>query len=262
MSKILPKILALDFDGVLCNGMGEYFQSSKRAYQQIWQPNENSDQSLEELAPKFALLRPVIETGWEMPLLIRVLILGIPEEKILKNWATVSQQIISKENLDVKILAHTLDTIRDQWIKNDLESWLNLHQFYEGVVNKLNSLISSPILLYIVTTKEGRFVKQLLYNNGVNFPEYCILGKEVKRPKYETLRELLKINSEEPRNLWFVEDFLKPLQLVQQQSELKEVKLFLAAWGYNTQNTRDSLANNSAIKLLHLEQFNQDFKQW
>ncbi|MCZ8160393.1 MAG: HAD family hydrolase, partial [Microcystis sp. LE19-196.1B] len=31
-----PRILALDFDGVLCDGMIEYFQISKRTYETLW----------------------------------------------------------------------------------------------------------------------------------------------------------------------------------------------------------------------------------
>ena len=35
----IPNILALDFDGVLCDGMREYFETSRRTYVHIW-PNE------------------------------------------------------------------------------------------------------------------------------------------------------------------------------------------------------------------------------
>ena len=32
-----PTVLALDFDGVLCNGLSEYFQTAWRTYSQFWQ---------------------------------------------------------------------------------------------------------------------------------------------------------------------------------------------------------------------------------
>ena len=32
-----PKILALDFDGVICNGLKEYFQTTVRTYQKAYQ---------------------------------------------------------------------------------------------------------------------------------------------------------------------------------------------------------------------------------
>ncbi|NET61482.1 MAG: HAD family hydrolase, partial [Symploca sp. SIO2E6] len=67
------KIIALDFDGVLCDGLLEYFQASWYTYCQVWNPD--SQKPPEDLAQKFYPLRPVIETGWEMPVLVRALIL-------------------------------------------------------------------------------------------------------------------------------------------------------------------------------------------
>ena len=32
-------LFALDFDGVLCNGLIEYFQTAWRAYCQVWSPS-------------------------------------------------------------------------------------------------------------------------------------------------------------------------------------------------------------------------------
>jgi len=65
---------------------------------------------------------------------------------------------------------------------------------------------SQPV---IVTTKEGRFVNQLLQQQGVQMPEQWIIGKESKRPKPQLLRELIG-RTEMPLCLWFVEDRLKP----------------------------------------------------
>jgi hypothetical protein len=64
-----PQLLALDFDGVICDGMEEYFQTSLRVYEQIWCDRDRS--TLNEFAADFAQLRPLIESGWEMPLLLR-----------------------------------------------------------------------------------------------------------------------------------------------------------------------------------------------
>ena len=69
----IPDILALDFDGVLCDGMREYFEASRRTYMRVW-PDEQTPG--EELFPAFRTLRPVIMTGWEMPVLLRALVQG------------------------------------------------------------------------------------------------------------------------------------------------------------------------------------------
>jgi phosphoglycolate phosphatase-like HAD superfamily hydrolase len=260
MSVNSPQIIALDFDGVICNGLREYFESSQRTYQQIWPQTTNA--SLAPLAEKFYQLRPVVELGWEMPILLRALVLEIEPTSILENWPAIGEEILSSENLDRQTVIAQLDEVRDCWIREDLTGWLNLHQFYPGVITRLQQILATSTLLYIVTTKEGRFVRQLLQKQGLAIPESAIIGKEIKRPKSETLREILTVNTTLPTALWFVEDLLKTLRSVQQQPDLEGVQLFLADWGYNTRKMRESIANDHKIQLLSLEKFTQDFKGW
>ncbi|TVQ44357.1 MAG: HAD family hydrolase [Gloeocapsa sp. DLM2.Bin57] len=245
-------ILALDFDGVLCDGIAEYFYSSRLAYQKIWDSLEINSQ----LEPAFRRLRPVIETGWEMPLLLRALTLGISEASLVENWSAVSKAIVTQENLDKGAIATALDQVRDRLIASDLDSWLALQRFYPGVIHKVKSLLQErDIEVYIVSTKEGRFIKALLEQVGVQLPPESIIGKEIKQPKYQTLTQLLAKHNCQPSQLWFVEDRLKALELVEQQPNLEGVGLFLATWGYNTPAMRSSIANHPRIKLLSLEEF-------
>lgn len=260
MTVNLPTILALDFDGVICDGLIEYFQTAWRTYCQIWSPS--TQKPPDDLAPSFYRLRVVIETGWEMPVLIRALLLGISEEKILQEWAAIAQAMLLLAGLKATDIGMKLDTVRDEWIAKDENGWLSLHRFYPGVVEKMRSLVASSVQLVIVTTKEGRFVKQLLQQQGVQMPAEWIIGKESKRPKYQILQELIGVTSPKPLSLWFVEDRLKTLQLVQQQSDLDAVKLYLADWGYNTAAERESGRHDPRIQLLSLSQFVQDFCAW
>lgn len=267
MTACAPTILALDFDGVICDGLLEYFQTSWRTYCQIWQPENLTPPN--HLAPKFYRLRPVVETGWEMPILLRALILGVSEENILQDWLTVAQNLIASEKLDAADIGKKLDNIRDEWIQTDLDNWLGLHRFYPGVIERIskilsptqNQLLDTPTVLYIVTTKEGRFVKQLLQQQGIQLSEAQIIGKESKLPKHQTLWQLIETTGNSA-TLWFVEDRLKTLQLVEQQSRLKDVRLFLADWGYNTKAHQDFVRNHPRIKLLSLSLFAQDFSDW
>ncbi len=263
-----PTILALDFDGVLCDGLLEYFQTSWRTYSQIWQPESQTPP--DRLAPDFYRLRPVVEVGWEMPILLRALLRGISQEKILQDWPAVAQEIIKSENLDAVDVGKKLDAVRDQWIATDLDSWLGLHRFYPGVIERMHEILSvtqaSPLetstQLFVVTTKEGRFVKQLLQEQGIQLSDERIIGKECKRPKHQTLRQLIEAYPSEAVTLWFVEDRLKTLQSVQQQPDLKDVRLYLADWGYNTTAQQESARNDSTIQLLSLSQFVQNFSVW
>lgn len=260
MTASSPTILALDFDGVICNGLIEYFQVAWRTYCQVWQPANQTPP--DDLAAVFYRLRPVIETGWEMPVLVKALVEGIPEDKIFQEWGSINEQILQRDNLQATEIGAKLDKMRDEWIATDLNGWLSLHRFYPGVVEKIKATVGSGVKLYIITTKEGRFTQQLLQQQGVNLPRETIFGKEVKRPKYEILAELIQTTNTPPASLWFVEDRLKTLQLVKQQPDLKDVKLFLADWGYNTTSDKVTAQNDERIQLLSLTQFASDFAEW
>jgi len=255
-----PFILALDFDGVVCDGLIEYFETSKRTYTQIW--SEDSLLSDENLAKSFYALRPVIETGWEMPLLVRALVLGYTEHQILQEWPVIAEKLLESEKLEKKQISQMLDLTRDKWIVSDLEGWLGLQRLYPGIAQKLEDLMNSPIILYIISTKEGRFIKKLLQEVGVEINEKFICGKEVKQPKHETLRQLIKAAGCVPQDVWFVEDRFKTLESVKKEPDLNGIGLFLASWGYNTEQAREAARYDQNIHLVTLEQFLQDFSLW
>ena len=252
--------IALDFDGVICDGIVEYFQTAWRTYCQLWQPSSQIPPA--NLADSFDRLRPVIETGWEMPILIKALLVDIPEAKILQDWNNIAQRLLSETNLAGADIAKKLDQIRDEWIATDLSGWLSLHRFYPGAIEQLQSLLKSSVKLKIITTKEGRFVQALLQQQGVEMPQEAIIGKESKRPKSQVLRELIAASVGEHIKIWFVEDRLKTLQLVEQQADLDTVQLYLAEWGYNTLEERESVRHSPRIRLLSLSQFAQNFSDW
>lgn len=261
-----PTLLALDFDGVLCDGRREYFQSAWRAYRQIWPAVERHPP--ESLAAPFYRLRPVVETGWEMPLLLRALILAYPEDHLLQNWTTIAPQLLTAEHLTQSQLQSALDSERDAWIQADLAGWLHLHQFYPGTIARVEAAIAAGVTVVIITTKESRFVTQLLQEAGVGQPLPRIFGREQQRPKPAILREL---QQQDPlASIWFVEDRLQTLQNVQQQSDLANVELFLADWGYNTAAERELArqvlptpsSQSRRLHLLTLDQFVQPFSAW
>ena len=224
-----PKILALDFDGVVCDGLIEYFEVAWGTYCQVWPSvHDTPRDDLDNLALRFYRLRPVIETGWEMPVLVKALINGFTDEEILQDWLKITAKILDADHLEAKKIMTKLDGLRDEWIAKDLDGWLSLHRFYPGVIERLKKIINSEVKLFIVTTKEGRFVKQLLQREGLELTDTAIFGKEVKRPKYETLRDLIareiKYEQRKYKSLWFVEDRIKTLELVKQQPDLGNVK--------------------------------------
>lgn len=252
-------MLALDFDGVLCDGMKEYFQTAWRVYCKFWQPEDSTPPP--GLAERFYRTRPVVETGWEMPLLLRALLLDTPETAILQDWATIAPQLAAQEGLSATNLAAAVDAVRDRWIAADVNSWLAEQEFYPGIIEQLRAWLATSMQVVIISTKEGRFIQALLRQHHVDFTKLQIFGKEVQRPKAQTLRELsTQVGSTE--TLWFVEDRLKTLQTIRKEPDLAAVKLFLADWGYNTQAERELAAHDSTIHLLSLPQFGQALAAW
>lgn len=64
------RILAFDFDGVFCASAKESSSTATVTAQEIW-PNIQNKQSWDEVARKLTIVRPVIETGYEIVLLAR-----------------------------------------------------------------------------------------------------------------------------------------------------------------------------------------------
>jgi phosphoglycolate phosphatase-like HAD superfamily hydrolase len=258
---VQPGALALDFDGVLCNGLKEYFQTSVKAYRCLW-PDADADADAARISdwePIFGRLRSVIETGWEMPLMLRAIQMGYKETDTQLNWPQVREQILAQLQLKPKQISLQVDTLRDQWLTDDLPSWLALQEFYPGVLEQLQRWMSLDLPLFIITTKESRFVQTLLQQHGIKFAAADIFGKDRQQPKYLTLQQL---QAQGLSNIWFVEDRFATLTSIRQHTDLQPTTLFLGDWGYNTEGDRKAAADCDSIYLISLAQFTGPFGQW
>ncbi|MEB3288951.1 MAG: HAD family hydrolase [Leptolyngbya sp.] len=253
-----PTLLALDFDGVVCDGLLEYFQTAWKAYCEVFQPT-----SLDPppgLADRFYPLRPVVETGWEMPLVLYALLTGVPDEAILDHWPTLIPTLLAQAAVDSVQLGTAVDGVRDRWMATDLEGWLGLHRFYPGLLPRLHQAQAQGVDLRIISTKEGRFIERLLAQQGITLAADRILGKEVKQPKYVTLQRIQAAHPE--ARIWFVEDRIQALRSVQQQPDLANIQLFLADWGYNTAADRTAAQADGRLHRISLAQVAQPFEAW
>lgn len=238
------RIVAFDFDGVICDGQQEYFHSAWLAYRMLWQSENLSDP--ETIRSQFYALRPVIETGWEMVVLIQALLMHIPAANIWQDWQGVMTQMLDETGITQNQLAQTLDQVRDRQISEQLNHWLSLHHFYDGILECLQNLLADKSTdVYIITTKEARFTQQILMQQGIEFPHQNIFGKEQKQPKTLTLKQLLK---PEIATFYFIEDRLQTLRKVRQDPTLQSIQLFLADWGYNTDaEKKQAIAENFVV---------------
>jgi phosphoglycolate phosphatase-like HAD superfamily hydrolase len=259
----VPSILALDFDGVLCDGIREYFEASRRACARTW-PEEPAPG--EELFPSFQRLRPVITSGWEMPLLLRAIAGARPEAVIARDWEAVRDELVASGRLAggalVRALGRTLDEVRREWIAADPGGWLERNVPYCRL-EELRRLVAEPERAVLVTTKEGEFARLILDRWRVRLAD--VQGKETGAHKCDNLRGLIAAYAAARGRrplVWFVEDRLETLRHVATHPDLGDVGLFLAAWGYNTHETREAARGDGRIRLLDLDRFTRGLAAW
>ncbi|CAN1157363.1 hypothetical protein LINPERHAP2_LOCUS21520 [Linum perenne] len=183
-------LYALDFDGVLCDSCGESSISAVKAAKVRW-PDLFSgvDSAAEEwIVAQMHTVRPIVETGYETLLLVRLLLEmripsvrtssvaeGLAVEGILEGWSKIKPVIMEEwgeQNRDD--LIDLFGKVRDEWMDNDLTTWIGANRFYPGVPEALKFASST---IYIVTTKQGRFADALLRElAGVTIPPERIFG--------------------------------------------------------------------------------------
>jgi phosphoglycolate phosphatase-like HAD superfamily hydrolase len=128
-----------------------------------------------------------------------------------------------------------------------------MNPLFPGVAAKLQTL-SNEETWYVVTTKQERFVKQILQANAIELPNEQIFGLDRNMGKVEVLARLLKLHQGSP--IHFVEDRLPTLINVASNPASADVKLLFALWGYNTDEDKATAAEQPFV-LLELDDFLQ-----
>ncbi|XP_023006636.1 uncharacterized protein LOC111806534 [Cucurbita pepo subsp. pepo] len=265
-------LYALDFDGVLCDSCGESSLSAVKAAKVRWPELFNDvDSSLENwIVDQMYTVRPVVETGYENLLLVRLLLEmrlpsirkssvaeGLIVQGILENWSNLKPVIMEEWGENRDALIDLFGKVRDQWMDEDLTTWIGANRFYPGVSDALKFASSR---IYIVTTKQGRFADALLRElAGVAIPPERIYGLGTG-PKVEVLKLLQKMPEHQGLKLHFVEDRLATLKNVIKEPELDAWNIYLVDWGYNTQKEREEAAAIQRIQLLQLSDFSTKLK--
>ena len=244
-----PPIYALDFDGVICDSAIETGMTGWKAAQKIWldMPKANPP---EAIINDFRQVRPFLETGYEAILIIRLLQQGLTVAELSQDYPQQINTLINKEQLNTQKLKQLFGTTRDQWINQSPQEWLNMNPLFTGITQRLETLTNST--WYIITTKQKRFVEQILNNYKINIAKQHIYGMEAKKSKQETLLELSMRHPNQ--EIIFIEDRLPTLIHISKNKPLKNIKLQLVDWGYNTYNDRKK-AQQYCIEIITRKQF-------
>ena len=245
-------LLVFDFDGVLVDGMREYWWSARRAALSL-----APGLVLPEEAPAgFAQLRPVIHHGWEMVLMAAEL--GMAEghlAALLADYDGAVKSALERWAWSPEQLQVALEAVRSEAIASDRERWLALHRFFPGVPERLSALGQEGASWAVLTTKGGAFAAALLAASGLT--PAALFGHE-QGCKPEVLRQLLQVNQ---RPLWFIEDRRPTLELVRATPGLEAVRCYLVSWGYLAPGDRQGL-EGAGIQWLEPESFQAPLARW
>jgi hypothetical protein len=196
----------------------------------------------------------VLETGYQTLLLMGLIQKEPDDAIIMTQFPELSAQLLKETQLSVQQCARWFGEARDTWIAEDLADWLSQQRFYPRALEKFKeTLATHPI--FIVTTKQERFVAALLGGWGVTFPRERILGFDRGKPKEALLADLLAQPQWQLGCWHFVEDRLETLLRVASHKPLAGVQLYLADWGYNTQAARNIARQHPSITVWNQESF-------
>ncbi|MGR8930875.1 MAG: HAD family hydrolase [Gammaproteobacteria bacterium] len=242
-------IHALDFDGVICDSAVETAITGWKAASHIW--NDMHTETPPALIEQFRLVRPIIETGYEAILAMRLLFLGVSCEAIYADYRSKNEQLMQQTPISIDDLKNLFGATRDHWIADDLDSWIAMNPLFSGVPEKLRKLGESADW-YVITTKQERFVKQIFKANAIELADERIFGLDRNMNKTEVLKGLIGENQGVP--IQFVEDRLPTLLNVKKHPELACVDLRFACWGYNTEQDKEQ-AKQQGFTMLNLDDF-------
>ena len=239
-------IYALDFDGVICDSAVETAITGWKSATYIWSDMAKTVPD-EAHIEQFRALRPQLETGYEAILFMRLLQQGESVESIQANLTSFKKELGG----DTTLLKQLFGQTRDQWIEHARDEWIAMNPLFEEMEEKLQQLGGQP--WYIVTTKQERFVEQILQANQVELP-VDIYGLDRKMSKQAVLLELLEKHGQQAIRL--VEDRLPTLEGVLKNKQLSAIDIQLVDWGYNTEQDRTN-ARTQGIKVIGLSEFLQ-----
>ena len=245
------KVFLFDFDGVIVDGMNEYWHSSLLACEKyLNSPNITIEQKLYQKVPNtFKEIRPWVKYGWEMILIVQEIIKKenpinhFNKNNFINEYHQNCRRILKENCWTAEDLQKKLDNSRKYQIEKDFKKWVNLHNPFVEVLNFIEELSIREIKTAIITTKGKIFTEKILKELNI-FPEF-IFGYEsgTKIKIAEKLTQTYEI-------LGFIEDRKKTLIDIKQNSRTSHIPCFLADWGYLKSSDKFSLSNE--IKLLKL----------
>jgi phosphoglycolate phosphatase-like HAD superfamily hydrolase len=219
-------VLVTDFDGVVIDGMAEYWWAARQCAFGLLPQLQALPESVPQL---FRSLRPRVLTGWEMPVLAAAIGgLAEPPEAFAENYPQALARSLERLGWQQSLLSDRLDRVRHQALDSERQIWLDRHQPYPWMLACLQELQRQGTPWRVLTTKSAAFTLELLAAHGLR-PEAVHAREEGPKPA-----RLLGLQHQGliPADCLFLEDRRLSLEEVRATPGLEQVRCRLASWGY------------------------------
>jgi len=259
---------------VVCNSAGESSVSAWLASERYWPEAYESEEAQarrQDVIDQTSAVRPIVETGYENMLLSRALLeRKASVNEILEGWGEIMPELMVEWSVDRDELVTAFGNTRDKWLAEDEDSWIRKNSLYPSVASSLQKALERrDVLVYIVTTKQARFVVRILKDiAGIDFPEERIISSTVSGiPKSTTLCTLMA-EHKQVESWHFVEDRYKTLEGIRakrrgsgdEAADLGRLNLYLVDWGFNTEAERNAARGDEKIELIDLVTFSKELQ--
>ena len=215
-------LLVFDFDGVIVDGMEEYWWSARHAAEALFPTLRPSPPK--EVPHSFRQLRPWVHHGWEMVLLAAEHS-HLEVSAWLADYAGQQAKAMDRLGASPEMLQQALDRVRNHALKTARPQWLALHRPFPGVEERLQAFESERVDWVVLTTKGAAFTAELL--DGLGLQPWRLYGRE-HGAKPEVL---LRLQEERPLRA-FIEDRRATLETVRATPGLEQLSCLLVRWGY------------------------------
>ena len=237
----MKPVLISDFDGVIVDGMEEYWWSARQVAADLLPAQAVLPQAV---PASFRALRPKVLHGWEMGVLAAALAgYGAELEAFERDYPQALAQSLDGLGWSAEQLTESLDRVRHGAIATDRQAWVARHRPYPWMLACLQRLQRQGEPWRVLTTKSEAFTAELLACHGLT-PE-AIHGRE-QGPKPQVLLRLREegVWSDE---VLFLEDRRLTLEAVQATPGLSGVRGVLASWGYLQPGDDENLPPGLAV---------------
>ena len=262
-------VFVLDYDGVIADSQHEVSSAGVASAEQQWPAlfKGLTASERQRVLDGVAEARPRLVKGYESMIMARLILESHQNvDNILYGTPTwdapggLLQTSLDAWDEQETPLQTVFEAYRANRVATDPAAWVALNPLYPGVAVAMADC-TSPF--YICSSKRGDRLVRLLnaqFNLDVTEDSPRVMASLIppNEMKIEALRNVMArpIAASSTTSLHFIDDRFETIEAISEQQDLVErYSLYLAEWGYNTEDERAAAAELPGVRVITLSQF-------